>query len=32
MLTKDNGERYEGEFINDKKNGRGIYHWPDGTV
>ena len=23
---------YIGEFIMDKKNGRGIYHWSDGRV
>ena len=26
----DNGERYEGEFKNSKKNGKGIMYYNDG--
>jgi hypothetical protein len=25
-----NGDRYEGEFVNGKFHGKGIYTWPDG--
>ena len=28
----NNGDVYEGEFENDKKNGSGIYKYNDGTV
>ncbi|RKZ38800.1 MAG: hypothetical protein DRQ41_11505, partial [Gammaproteobacteria bacterium] len=24
------GERYEGEFVDDKRNGQGIMTWPSG--
>ena len=24
------GKKYEGGFVNDKKEGKGIHHWPDG--
>ena len=24
------GRRYEGEYLNDKKEGYGVYSWPDG--
>lgn len=26
----EDGRRYEGEYINDIKNGSGKYYWPDG--
>ncbi len=25
------GGRYEGDFIDDKRTGRGIFNWPDGN-
>ena len=25
------GDSYEGEYMNDKKNGQGIYHWKNGS-
>ena len=24
------GRKYEGEYIDDKKEGEGIFYWPDG--
>ena len=24
------GKRYEGQYVNDKKEGLGIFSWPDG--
>jgi len=27
-----NGNKYEGEFVNDKKNGKGKFTWPDGRI
>lgn len=26
-----NGDSYEGEYMNDKKNGKGIYIWKNGS-
>lgn len=26
-----NGEYYDGEWFDDKKNGRGVYTWPSGV-
>ena len=28
---KDN-RKYEGEYINDKKEGMGTFYWPDGRI
>lgn len=25
-------KKYEGQYLNDKKNGFGVYSWPDGRV
>lgn len=25
-----NGERYEGEWKDNKRHGKGVYYWPDG--
>ena len=30
-LNKNNGEIYEGDFVNDKFCGEGNYFWPDGV-
>ena len=30
ILTLKDGRKYEGEFINDKKEGHGIFTWTDG--
>ena len=27
----NNGTKYDGEFIDDKMNGKGIFYWPDGS-
>ena len=26
----ENGRRYEGSYIDDKKHGQGCFEWPDG--
>ena len=31
MLTRESGTRYEGEFKDDKMDGKGIYSWPSGN-
>ena len=28
--TMINGDKYEGDYLNDKKNGNGIYLWKSG--
>jgi hypothetical protein len=30
--TWPDGRSYEGEYVNDQKQGYGIYSWPDGQV
>jgi len=30
IMTWPSGERYEGEFVDDKRNGQGIMTWPSG--
>ena len=30
VFTWPDGRRYEGEYIDDKKEGRGIFYWNDG--
>ena len=32
MFMWPNGNKYTGQFINDKHDGFGIYEWPDGKV
>ena len=31
MLIWKDGNRYEGEYINDLKHGFGVYTWADGS-
>ena len=31
ILKHQNGDYYEGEFVNDKKEGRGAISYPDGS-
>ncbi len=30
LIQLDDGETYEGEWLNGKQHGHGIYTWPDG--
>src|SRR5687768_16998262 len=30
-FTLASGQRYEGDFVNDKATGRGVYTWPNGS-
>ena len=30
ILKNSNGTEYNGEFLNDKKHGKGIFSWEDG--
>jgi len=30
VFTWADGRKYEGEYIDDKKQGHGIFKWPDG--
>lgn len=32
VLVWRDGKKYEGQFINDKREGRGIFKWKDGRV
>ena len=32
IFTWPDGRKYEGEFINDKKEGYGTFYWPDGKI
>lgn len=31
LIWRD-GKRYEGNFVNDKREGHGIFRWKDGRV
>ena len=31
-VTLANGDRYEGEFLNDQPDGSGTYRWVDGRI
>ena len=31
FIWKD-GRKYEGSYVQDKKEGYGIFHWPDGRI
>ena len=30
IFTWNDGRKYQGEYIDDKKEGHGIFFWPDG--
>ena len=30
LFTWPDNRRYDGEYIDDKKEGMGIFYWPDG--
>jgi hypothetical protein len=30
VFTWSDGRRYEGSYIDDKKEGQGMFEWPDG--
>ena len=30
VFTWPDGRKYEGEYMNDKKEGTGVFSWPDG--
>jgi hypothetical protein len=30
VFTWADGRKYEGEYIDDKKQGHGVFKWPDG--
>ena len=30
VFTWADGRRYEGEYVDDKKEGHGVFKWPDG--
>jgi len=30
VFTWKDGRRYEGEYVEDKKEGKGTFSWPDG--
>jgi hypothetical protein len=30
VFTWPDGRKYEGEYIDDKKEGKGTFYWPDG--
>ena len=32
IFTWNDGRRYEGEYLNDKKHGQGKFTWPSGMV
>jgi len=32
VLSWRDGKKYEGEFLNDKKEGSGKFSWPDGRI
>lgn len=32
VLVWKDGKRYEGQFVNDKREGRGIFKWKDGRI
>lgn len=32
VLIWRDGKRYEGQFVNDKREGRGVFRWKDGRV
>jgi hypothetical protein len=31
-LLQTDGRRYEGSYIDDKKEGYGVFYWPDGRM
>jgi L1 cell adhesion molecule like protein len=30
VFTWPDGRKYEGEYVEDKKEGKGVFYWPDG--
>ena len=32
LCIKNNGERYEGDFRNDNREGKGIMYWNNGNI
>ena len=30
IFTWADGRRYEGDYVQDKKEGHGVFYWPDG--
>jgi len=30
VFTWPDGRKYEGEYVEDKKEGQGVFYWPDG--
>ena len=30
VFTWSDGKKYDGTYVNDKKEGYGIFYWPDG--
>lgn len=30
VFTWPDGRRYEGDYVDDKKEGQGSFYWPDG--
>ena len=31
-MSKNDGRKYDGEYIDDKKEGYGVFYWPDGRI
>ncbi len=32
VLVWRDSKRYEGQFVNDKREGRGVFRWKDGRI